>query len=127
MPQTHIEKMSGFEEISQNDAKFIHDNVTRDTELIRQLNEVKNEGDVEKILAIYSLRSTGFQQASELIEKIPLSIGAQAYVNQMKAEMEMQFKMYVLENSLKDQFTSLTTRIESLEADMKKVKEFHPE
>ena len=45
----------------------------------------------------------------------------------MKAEMEMQFKMYVLENSLKDQFTSLTTRIESLEADMKKVKEFHPE
>lgn len=119
--------MSGFEEISQNDAKFIHDNVTRDTELIRQLNEVKNEGDVEKILAIYSLRSTGFQQASELIEKIPLSIGAQAYVNQMKAEMEMQFKMYVLENSLKDQFTSLTTRIESLEADMKKVKVFHPE
>ena len=28
--------MSGFEEISQNDAKFIHDNVTRDIELIRQ-------------------------------------------------------------------------------------------
>jgi hypothetical protein len=127
LPQTHIEKMSGFGEISQNDAKFIHDNVTRDTELLRQLNEVKNEGDVEKVLAIYLLRSTGFQQASELIQKIPLSIGAQAYVNQMKAEMEMQFKMYVLENSLKDQFTSLTTRIESLEADMKKVKEFYPE
>jgi hypothetical protein len=127
LPQTHIEKMSGFKEISQNDAKFIHDNVTRDTELLRQLNEVKNEGDVEKVLAIYLLRSTGFQQASELIQKIPLSIGAQAYVNQMKAEMEMQFKMYVLENSLKDQFTSLTTRIESLEADMKKVKEFYPE
>lgn len=30
--------MSGPEEIDQNDAKFIHDNITRDTELIRQLN-----------------------------------------------------------------------------------------
>jgi hypothetical protein len=119
--------MSSPEEITQNDAKFIHDSVTRDTELIRQLNEVKEKGDVEKILAIYSLRRTGFQQASELIEKVPLSVGAQAYVNQMKAEMEMQFKMYILENSLKDQFTSLTTRIEILEADIRKVKEFHPE
>jgi hypothetical protein len=45
----------------------------------------------------------------------------------MKAEMEMQFKMYILENSLNEQITSLTTRIESLEANMKKVKEFHPE
>ena len=35
--------------------------------------------------------------------------------------------MYVLENSLKDQITTLTTRIESLEADIRKVKEFHPE
>jgi len=124
---TYREKMSSPEEIAQNDAKFIHDNVTRDTELIRQLNEVKNEGDVEKILAIYLLRRTGFQQASELIEKIPLSISAQAYVNQMKAEMEVQFKIYVLEDSLNDQLTSLTTRIENLESDMKKVKEFHPE
>lgn len=79
------------------------------------------------VLTIYSLRSTGLQQASELIEKIPLSIGAQAYVNQMKAEMEMQFKIYVLENSLKDQITSLTTKIQSLEADMRKVNEFNPE
>jgi hypothetical protein len=62
--------MSGSEEIAQNDNKFVHDNLTRDTELIRQLNEVKEEGDVEKILAIYLLRRTGFQQASELIEKI---------------------------------------------------------
>ena len=116
---SHIEKMSGFEEIAQNDAKFIHDNVTRDTELTRQLNELKEE-DVEKILMIYSLRRTGFQQTLELIEKIPLSIGAQAYVNQMKAEMEMQFKIYVLENCLKDQLASLTARIEALEVDLKK-------
>jgi hypothetical protein len=119
--------MSSPEEITQNDDKFIHDNVTRDTELIRQLNEVKEKGDLEKILAIYSLRRTGFQQASELIEKTPPSVGAQAYVNQMKAEMEMQFKIYILENSLKDHINSLTTRIVNLEADMKKVKEFHPE
>lgn len=45
----------------------------------------------------------------------------------MKAEMEVEYKIYVLKNSLKDQITSLTTRIESLEADMKKVQEFHPE
>lgn len=113
--------MSSPEEITQNDAKFIHDNITRDTELTRQLIEVKEEGDIEKILAIYSLRRSGFQQASELIEKIPLSICAQAYVNQMKSEMEMQFEMYVLENSLKDKITSLTTRIETLEADTKRV------
>ena len=62
--------MSSPEEISQNDAKFIHDNVTRDTELKTQRNEVKKEGDVEKILAIYSLRRTGFQQSSELTEKV---------------------------------------------------------
>lgn len=114
--------MTSSKELSENDVKFIHDNVTRDSELIKQL-EVLHEGDDEKVLAIYHLRRIGFQQASELVKNIPLSIGAQAYVNQMKTEMEMHFKLYLLEKSLKDQFANLTTRIEALEADMKKVKE----
>jgi hypothetical protein len=112
------------EEIAQNDAKFIQDNITRDSELLRQLNEVNSEGDVEKVLAIYELRRTGFQQALELVERIPLSIGAQAYVNQMNAEMELQFKIFVLENFMKDTVRSLTDRISNLEAKMKNVKDF---
>lgn len=116
--------MSHSEEIAQNDAKFLEDNVTRDSELLRQLNEVKGEGDIEKVLAIYELRRTGFQQALELIERIPLSIGARAYVNQMKAEMEMQFKLYILENSLNDSINNLTNRIANLETNLKKVIDF---
>jgi hypothetical protein len=107
--------MSSFEETIQNDSQFIQDNVTRDTELIKQLNEVKEEGETEKVLAIYELRRIGFQRASELIEKVSLSFGAQAYVNQMRAEMEMDFRIYVLENSIKDQITSLKVRIATLE------------
>jgi hypothetical protein len=116
--------MSYSEEITKNDVKFIQDNITRDSELLRQLNEVNGEGDVEKVLAIYELRRTGFQQALDLVEKVPLSIAAQAYVNQMKTEMEMQFKMYNLEKSLGDKIRSLTIRIQNLEAEMKKVKDF---
>lgn len=119
--------MSSPEEIFQNDAKFIHDNVTRDTELSRQLNEVLEEGDVEKILAIFALRRSGFQQASELMKKKSLTIGAQAYVNQMKAESELQYKAYVLENSLREQMNSLISRIEKLEDYMMKIKEFRQE
>ena len=114
--------MSDPEEIAQNDIKFIQENKTRDSELLRQLNEVIMEGEFEKALAIYELRRTGFQQALELVEKVPLSMGAQAYVNQMKTEMEMQFKIYVLEKSLGDNIKSLTTRIQNLEMDMKKSK-----
>jgi hypothetical protein len=33
----------------------------------------------------------------------------------MRAEMEMDFRIYVLENSLKDQITSLKVRIATLE------------
>ncbi|HKR72717.1 MAG TPA: hypothetical protein VJR94_01255 [Candidatus Nitrosocosmicus sp.] len=116
--------MSNPEEIAQNDIKFIQDNITRDSELLRQLNEVIVEGDIEKVLAIYELRKTGFQQTLELVEKVPISIGAQAFVNQMKSEMEMQYKMYVLEKSLGDKIRSLATRIQNLEMDMKHVKDF---
>jgi hypothetical protein len=120
-------EMSSSDEITQNDAKFIHDNVTRDAELTRQLDEVYKEGEIGKIMAIYSLRRTGFQQASELIGKIPLSIEAKMFINQMKADMEMQFKIFLLENSMKEQFAFMTTKIDSLEAELKKLKEFHSE
>jgi hypothetical protein len=117
--------MASSDEITQNDVKFIHDNVTRDAELTRQLDEVYKEGDIEKVLAIYSLRRTGFQQASELIGKIPLSMEAKMFINQMKTDVEIQFKIFILENSIKKQFASLTTRIEALEADMKEAKRPH--
>lgn len=115
--------MSSPEELNQNDAKFIHDNLTRDNELLRQLNEVLKEGDVEKVLAIFELRRVGFQRSSELARKISLSIGAQAYVNQRKAEMETQYRIYIHENSMKDQITGLISRIEKLESNLRKVKE----
>lgn len=119
--------MTSSEELSDNDEKFIHDNITRDSELTKQLDEVLEEGDGEKVLAIFHLRRTGFQQSLELIKNIPLSLGAQAYVKQMKAEMEMHFKLYLLENSLENRLASLTSKIEGIEADMKKVKESYPE
>ncbi len=110
-----------FQEQSILDGNFITQTLVVDTEISQRLKEFKNKGDRENVLKMYSLRRRNFHEASESTKKLPISIGAQAYLNQHIGEMEHELKIYELENDFAEQVSNLVTRIERLESDIKKI------
>jgi hypothetical protein len=76
---------------------------------------------------MYSLRRSNFHNASESTKRLPISIAAQAYINQHIGEMEYELKIYEIENEFAEQVSKMVTRLESLESDVKKMKDLHPE
>lgn len=99
----------------------------RDIEIQQKLKEFKNKDDRDNVLKMYSLRRSIFHEASELTKSLPISIGAQTYINQLMGEMEHELKIYEIENEFDEQVSKIVTRLENLESDVKKIMDLHPE